>query len=63
MAFGHSRPSQSGSGLALSGLQVAGANDAFVLNPEVEFHYAGVVAQLERDKYGDVARYTTSAFM
>jgi propionate CoA-transferase len=37
--------------------------DAFVLEPEIEDHYAAVVAQLERDHYGVVSRYTKSAFM
>ncbi|MBV8457094.1 MAG: hypothetical protein JO122_10835 [Acetobacteraceae bacterium] len=37
--------------------------DSFVLDPELEIDYAKVVAQLERDYYTVVSRYTTSAFM
>ncbi len=37
--------------------------DSFVLDPELEVDYAKVTAQLERDHYTVVSRYTTSAFM
>ena len=37
--------------------------DQFVLDPEIEDAYAKVVADLEREYYGSVSRYTTSAFM
>jgi len=37
--------------------------DAFELEPDLEPYYVGVVAQLERDQYSVVSRYTTSAFM
>ena len=37
--------------------------DSFVLDPELEADYAKVTAQLERDHYAAVSRYTTSAFM
>jgi propionate CoA-transferase len=37
--------------------------DQFVLDPGLETAYAATVADLERDCYGAVSRYTTSAFM
>lgn len=37
--------------------------DQFVLDPGLESAYAASVADLERDCYGAVSRYTTSAFM
>jgi propionate CoA-transferase len=37
--------------------------DSFVLDPELEPDYAKITAQLERDYYSAVSRFTTSAFM
>ena len=37
--------------------------DQFVLDPDLEIAYAATVADLERDYYGAVSRYTTSAFI
>ena len=37
--------------------------DQFVLDPDLENAYAAAIAELERDYYGAVSRYTTSAFM
>jgi propionate CoA-transferase len=37
--------------------------DQFVLDPEIEGVYAKIVADLEREYYGPISRYTTSAFM
>ncbi len=39
------------------------AYDAFVLEPEIEGYFAETAAQLEREHYLGVSRYTTSAFM
>lgn len=37
--------------------------DSFELAPELEADFARTTAELERDRYGRVSRYTTSAFM
>jgi len=37
--------------------------DSFQLAPELEADFAKATAELERDRYGAVSRYTTSAFM